>query len=149
FIVVFFFFFFFFQAEDGIRDLIVTGVQTCALPISYSFCNGEPFDIRESPSTVGALSERFRMLPEVRRTADPIFSTAVMGRVPPEWERPLFAVGDRDCFGEESVFAYLRRSSAKLAFFGVGFEFCTFVHHVEQLLGVPYRYMKDFSGTVV
>src|SRR5205085_5885524 len=27
------FFFFFFQAEDGIRDLTVTGVQTCALPI--------------------------------------------------------------------------------------------------------------------
>src|SRR5688572_32731820 len=30
----YFFFFFFFQAEDGIRDLTVTGVQTCALPIS-------------------------------------------------------------------------------------------------------------------
>src|SRR2546430_10589750 len=30
------FFFFFFQAEDGIRDLTVTGVQTCALPISNS-----------------------------------------------------------------------------------------------------------------
>src|SRR5580693_663813 len=29
-----FFFFFFFQAEDGIRDGTVTGVQTCALPIS-------------------------------------------------------------------------------------------------------------------
>src|SRR2546430_6727555 len=28
--------FFFFQAEDGIRDLTVTGVQTCALPISVS-----------------------------------------------------------------------------------------------------------------
>src|SRR5205809_6087151 len=28
-----FFFFFFFQAEDGIRDVAVTGVQTCALPI--------------------------------------------------------------------------------------------------------------------
>ena len=27
------FFFFFFQAEDGIRDIGVTGVQTCALPI--------------------------------------------------------------------------------------------------------------------
>src|SRR2546425_8812472 len=27
------FFFFFFQAEDGIRDKLVTGVQTCALPI--------------------------------------------------------------------------------------------------------------------
>src|SRR5256885_16225527 len=28
-------FFFFFQAEDGIRDYKVTGVQTCALPICY------------------------------------------------------------------------------------------------------------------
>src|SRR5437762_3757500 len=30
-------FFFFFQAEDGIRDTSVTGVQTCALPISERF----------------------------------------------------------------------------------------------------------------
>src|SRR2546430_4301345 len=29
------FFCFFFQAEDGIRDLTVTGVQTCALPICF------------------------------------------------------------------------------------------------------------------
>src|SRR5699024_11344610 len=51
-----FFFFFFFQAEDGIRDRNVTGVQTCALPISrfnakllslwpfgeqVLFCNGD------------------------------------------------------------------------------------------------------------
>src|SRR5437667_6674393 len=32
-------FFFFFQAEDGIRDRDVTGVQTCALPI---FCSATP-----------------------------------------------------------------------------------------------------------
>src|SRR6266496_5950670 len=32
-----FFSFFFFQAEDGIRDLYVTGVQTCALPILASW----------------------------------------------------------------------------------------------------------------
>src|SRR5256714_8722345 len=30
-------FFFFFQAEDGIRDKLVTGVQTCALPICLQF----------------------------------------------------------------------------------------------------------------
>src|SRR2546421_2464439 len=34
--------FFFFQAEDGIRDLIVTGVQTCALPISLVGCCRDP-----------------------------------------------------------------------------------------------------------
>src|SRR5260370_17422215 len=33
-----FFVFFFFQAEDGIRDSSVTGVQTCALPISPRRC---------------------------------------------------------------------------------------------------------------
>src|SRR5437763_4775717 len=31
-----YFFHFFFQAEDGIRDTSVTGVQTCALPISLT-----------------------------------------------------------------------------------------------------------------
>src|SRR2546429_4864469 len=35
-IYLFFRFFFFFQAEDGIRDVAVTGVQTCALPISVA-----------------------------------------------------------------------------------------------------------------
>src|SRR3989337_3090802 len=30
--------FFFFQAEDGIRDATVTGVQTCALPIRHTRC---------------------------------------------------------------------------------------------------------------
>src|SRR5205823_8835128 len=37
-------FFFFFQAEDGIRDKLVTGVQTCALPIfGGSEALGEPY----------------------------------------------------------------------------------------------------------
>src|SRR5690606_41035315 len=35
-------FFFFFQAEDGIRDFHVTGVQTCALPISPQACGPRP-----------------------------------------------------------------------------------------------------------
>src|SRR5260370_7899295 len=39
------YFFFFFQAEDGIRDSSVTGVQTCALPISGPF-KQDSFDTR-------------------------------------------------------------------------------------------------------
>src|SRR2546425_11934045 len=38
----FFMFFFFFQAEDGIRDKLVTGVQTCALPISRYVAGDRP-----------------------------------------------------------------------------------------------------------
>src|SRR6266478_7134097 len=43
--------FFFFQAEDGIRDLTVTGVQTCALPICVLFFwrRWRPFCRRRRP----------------------------------------------------------------------------------------------------
>src|SRR5437763_17062245 len=43
------FFFFFFQAEDGIRDTSVTGVQTCALPIPAGRCRPVPLpsDVRD------------------------------------------------------------------------------------------------------
>src|SRR5699024_11240587 len=48
-------FFFFFQAEDGIRDRNVTGVQTCALPISLSSTASSrlsnPFSSFSSPPT--------------------------------------------------------------------------------------------------
>src|SRR5438128_12108925 len=52
---VFFFFFFFFQAEDGIRDATVTGVQTCALPICKSNLAGGFFqkEPREREKRVG------------------------------------------------------------------------------------------------
>src|SRR5205085_8324299 len=46
---------FFFQAEDGIRDLTVTGVQTCALPI----CTGlKVSPAKASPSTSSKLRTR-------------------------------------------------------------------------------------------
>src|SRR5690606_39803088 len=42
------FFFFFFQAEDGIRDFHVTGVQTCALPI-FVFLHGTTWASKHWP----------------------------------------------------------------------------------------------------
>src|SRR5215813_11230549 len=44
------FFFFFFQAEDGIRDADVTGVQTCALPISAALAHVSGSPTRRSAS---------------------------------------------------------------------------------------------------
>src|SRR5207302_58972 len=47
------FFLFFFQAEDGIRDFHVTGVQTCALPISAkSVSRRNEARFRASPGTI-------------------------------------------------------------------------------------------------
>src|SRR5205823_10042005 len=42
---------FFFQAEDGIRDKLVTGVQTCALPISLRDASSYPLLALGDPST--------------------------------------------------------------------------------------------------
>src|SRR2546430_4753911 len=65
--VLFMFFFFFFQAEDGIRDLTVTGVQTCALPI---LMDTEAF--REFKTGLTLLRDNYAMkaLPHMRRAVD-------------------------------------------------------------------------------
>src|SRR5262249_58457063 len=51
------FYFFFFQAEDGIRDWSVTGVQTCALPI----CLVIPQNEQAYASVVGRAGRSFRL----------------------------------------------------------------------------------------
>src|SRR5438874_2206284 len=59
FMYFFLFFFFFFQAEDGIRDLYVTGVQTCALPI---WAVPRKSKIVEAEPTHAFWSRRFALL---------------------------------------------------------------------------------------
>src|SRR5204863_4692512 len=61
--ISFMLFFFFFQAEDGIRDLYVTGVQTCALPICTSTevcCTSgrTPLSRRSSPARAASATPR-------------------------------------------------------------------------------------------
>src|SRR2546430_13019332 len=58
-------FVFFFQAEDGIRDLTVTGVQTCALPIS------KPLYLRAPTSTLSLGFRRYSGLAASRRQPEP------------------------------------------------------------------------------
>ncbi len=133
---------------DGLRDSVRDGLLI--LPaFTYSFTRDEPFEAATSPSTVGVLTEYFRGLPGVRRTTDPLFSCGVLGELPGPWSERLLTVGDIDCFGPHSIFAMLAEVDAKLLFIGVDFEMCTYVFHVEQQLAVPYRYFKDFPGTVV
>src|SRR5216683_6721247 len=72
-------FFFFFQAEDGIRDLIVTGVQTCALPISpatrrrsrWTFSRRQEVIVADGPSSEIVLVENRARLSVVIRLSAP------------------------------------------------------------------------------
>src|SRR3989449_9224847 len=56
-----FHFFFFFQAEDGIRDVAVTGVQTCALPISQRATADAILEVRNQRSGVEGLEHAWRL----------------------------------------------------------------------------------------
>src|SRR5207245_10349521 len=65
-----FLFFFFFQAEDGIRDATVTGVQTCALPICIRRAPGE----RAGPSAVRSVGDTVRAPHHPRRADIPVLT---------------------------------------------------------------------------
>src|SRR3712207_7143427 len=75
--------FFFFQAEDGIRDIGVTGVQTCALPI-LATCTDEVFELRR----LGLTSDRVSVVPCGVDTS--VFTPR--GPVAPRSERPRLLV---------------------------------------------------------
>src|SRR5687768_17691612 len=81
----FFSFFFFFQAEDGIRDVAVTGVQTCALPISLdprSSRRGFARLLRGAAAPLPRLGEASRRLPESAGTRSRTGASA-----PGRWRR--------------------------------------------------------------
>src|SRR2546430_3583094 len=82
-------YFFFFQAEDGIRDLTVTGVQTCALPIFWP-----DLDTRRVEPGSGAPGKKVRTdLPRSHQPS-PDGSQRHHGRIGLESGRtPLVAVG--------------------------------------------------------
>src|SRR2546430_6092285 len=65
---------FFFQAEDGIRDLTVTGVQTCALPISYA----TGFDKIASIDTPDPLTVVYRLKEPYAPFRDQVMGSAIV-----------------------------------------------------------------------
>src|SRR5207245_4644950 len=85
-------FFFFFQAEDGIRDATVTGVQTCALPISE-------IALRASDSPCGGRSgamssnPREDILPLERYSHSPLAADRTLRRSSARRARPRPAPG--------------------------------------------------------
>src|SRR2546427_8130082 len=78
-------FFFFFQAEDGIRDLTVTGVQTCALPIYFrplpvESAGDELSELtRALNGTAAHLEQTIRSLTDERNRSSAILRSMVEG----------------------------------------------------------------------
>ena len=118
---------------------------TLILPtFTYSFLKNEPYDKTNSKSKVGTLTEYFRKQPDVSRTVHPNHSVAIWGKHKSE----LLKIG-KDTFDNASIFGKLHKLDGKIVFFGAPFQSCTYVHHIEQMHGVPYRYMKKIRGKII
>jgi aminoglycoside 3-N-acetyltransferase len=112
---------------------------------NFDFTKGVPFDIRNTPSQMGALTEAARMHPGAVRSGHPIYSFAIIG---PQAGR--FSVDNFSGYGSDSPFAILRQLDGKIAVLDLDDQnSITFYHHIEEMHEVPYRWHKKFTGLYI
>lgn len=122
------------------------GVRTICMPtFTFSFCNGREYDPFTSASKMGTLNEFFRKQEGVIRSVDPLMSVALMG----EDKGLVLDIGHYSC-GACSTYDFLRhRSGVKFLFLGTKIGECmTYMHYLEWLYSVDYRYDRLFTGNV-
>lgn len=123
------------------------GTGTWILPAyTYSYTKDERFDPATTPPTqdMGLLPCVLWRHPAARRSLDPIFSVIAIGPRAQEMTSGVPA----SCFGEDCVYARLIEADGAICNVGIG-SHSALLHHVEQMLGVPYRYLKTFRGESV
>lgn len=127
----------------NLLQYVVGESGTLLMPtFSYSFCKNEIYDIEQSRSDVGILTEYFRKLPGVVRTSHPIFSFAIWGKRKKEFlDLPITS------FTSDSVYGNLCKNNDKLVLLGAPLGY-TFYYLAEEYVGVTHRFFKDFSGIV-
>jgi aminoglycoside 3-N-acetyltransferase len=127
-----------------IREL---GTPTLLLPtFTFSFCNGQSYNVQTSRSKMGALNEYIRQLPQAIRSADPLLSVTLIGE-----ETGFVRDLGKHSMGEDSTFdkLHVRGQDVKFLFLGATVSECfTFSHYVEERLGSEYRYNREFTGTI-
>ncbi len=113
---------------------------------NFSFSDRGMYDYRKTPSLAGALGNAALKRNDFRRTAHPMHSFCVWGKD----KELLCAMQNRDSFGKDSPFAYMHRENVIQIMLGTDYQrSMTFVHYVENMAHVPYRFYKQFTGIYV
>lgn len=131
---------------DSLRDSVGEKGTLIFPTYNFEFTKGKTFDIRNTKSETGALTEAARNSPDAVRTGHPLFSFAVIG-----FHKNKFAnLYNFSAFGNDSPFAILMELDGKIAAIDVAGEFCmTFYHYVEEMESAPNRYHKTFKGPYI
>lgn len=124
--------------------LAVGSSGTLLFPLfNFDFTKGVRFDIRNTPSQMGALSEAARTHLDAVRTGHPIYSFAAIGHRADEFR----GVNNFSGYGDDSPFGILRHLDGKIAVLDLEDQnSMTFYHHIEEMNEVPYRFHKRFEG---
>lgn len=132
---------------DALREVIGADGTIVVSTGTLNLCNTDiPFDVGKTASyNRGLISEYIRQLPEARRSFHPFGSYAAIG---PEAES-ITAHTSRHVYGPETPEARMIERDAITVNIGLPPNVCSTVHHVEQLMAVPYRYSKEFMHPVV
>jgi aminoglycoside 3-N-acetyltransferase len=113
---------------------------------NWDFCLGKPFDYYKTPSKTGFLSKVALQRDDFKRTKHPIYSFAVWGK----YQDYLCSLDSTDSFGPESPFDFLYKQHGKNLLIDVDYQKSfTFLHYVEESVGVTYRYIKEFTSTYI
>ena len=132
-----------------LTDLQRVGGSDLWMPtFNYEFCRGSTYDVRNTPSQTGVLSEYFRTKVGTWRSPVPVFSVSGVGRKPFPKESPWSDTSVIEPFGSTGVFAELVRQRGAVLMAGCDLRFLTLTHYAEVHQGrtPPYRYDKDFPG---
>ncbi len=130
---------------DALLEVLTPSGRLFIPTYSHSFERQETFHLYNTPSVLGRFSEFARIQAKACRSLDPMFSVVGFGNN----ARDLLSVLPRTAFGNDSFYDRLHRAGGKIFTFGTPVSSEGFLSHVEEILGVPYRYKKLFSGTVV
>ena len=131
---------------DSVIDIIGPEGTILIPTFNWDFCKGKAFDIRKSPSQTGSIGKVALKRNDFKRTQHPIYSFAVWGSGAEE----LASMENRSSFGADGPFAWCRYHDTKNVFIDVECQHSyTFVHYVEEMIGVPYRYLKNFTAEYI
>jgi aminoglycoside 3-N-acetyltransferase len=108
--------------------------------------NNHYFDIVETPSEMGVLTEIARSRKDGVRTKHPIYSFMVFGKMKDDFLK----CNDKEAFGNQSVFSLFHKLNGNIMSIGLDYNSSfTLTHYVELNTDVGYRRVKDFSGIYV
>ena len=130
---------------DALLHVLGEGGTLIMPTFNFDFCKGKPWDVRTTPSHMGILTELVRKDPRACRVFHPIYSFAIIGK----HQEMLCGHRYKSSYGRDSVFGKLRDLDGKIMIVGLTYNnSMTFFHHIEEMEGVDYRYMKAFTGQV-